>query len=145
MKITTVIDPCCEEEILIRIRHACDLPERIAALTQEWEAPLLGYTEGRIVPLSPSRIVCITTENGKLLALTDRERLLLKRRLYEVEAALGDAFVRINQSCLIRIDAIECFETTLGGTLRVRMKNGFCDYVSRRQLKAVKERMGIGT
>ena len=32
---------------------------------------------------------------------------------------------------------------TLGGSLTVVLKNGYRDYVSRRQLKAVKERMGL--
>ena len=143
MKITVVIDPSCEEEIVIRLRQESDLPKQIAALTEEPTGELLGYADATIVRLSPAELVCVTVENGRVLALTKDKTYTVKQRLYEVEAILGDAFVRINQSCLIRLDAIDCFESTFGGSLRVRLKNGFCDYVSRRQLKHVKERVGL--
>lgn len=143
MKITTVIDPFAEEEIVIRLRKESSLPQRIAALTENLCNELLGYAEGRIVRLSPADLFYVTVEGGRVLASTATECYTLKIRLYEAEALLGNEFVRINQSCLVRMDAIACFETTLGGSLRVRLKNGFCDYVSRRQLKAVKERVGL--
>ena len=143
MKITTVIDPLCEEEIVIRLKRESDLPQRIALLTEEISEELIGYADKTIVRLSPAELVCVTVENGRVLALTWDKSYTIKQRLYEAEAILGEAFVRINQSCLIRLDAIACFESTIGGSLRVRLKNGFCDYVSRRQLKTVKERMGM--
>jgi DNA-binding LytR/AlgR family response regulator len=63
--------------------------------------------------------------------------------MYTVEEQLGGRFVKINQSCTVNVDKIERFDVSIGGALRVTLKNGFRDHVSRRQLKAVKERMGI--
>ena len=52
-------------------------------------------------------------------------------------------FVKINQSCIVNVNKIERFDTSVSGTLKVSLKNGYTDYVSRRQLKPIKERIGI--
>jgi len=142
MKCTTVIDPAREEELLI-YAHArtplVDELERLAIDTPE----LIGYGEQRIVPLSASQIYCVTTEGARVLAHTENEILQLRTRLYLLEEQLGADFIKINQSCLVNKAKIARFETSIGGALRVVLSNGYCDYVSRRQLKTVKERIGF--
>ena len=68
---------------------------------------------------------------------------MIKMRLYEIEEKLGDDFVKINQSTVVNVKMIEKFSVSFGASLTVHLKTGRRDYVSRRQLKAVKERMGI--
>ena len=52
-------------------------------------------------------------------------------------------FIKINQSCLANKTKIKRFETTIGGALKVVFKNGYIDFISRRELKNVKNRMGL--
>ena len=61
----------------------------------------------------------------------------------ELEEKLPLDFVKINQSCLANIKKIERFSASVGGSLKVIFKNGHTDYVSRRQLRTVKEKLGI--
>jgi len=143
MKCTVVIDGSREEEVLIYAHEPNDLTRKIAQLVQGTEAPLIGYTETAAVTLQASDIFCITIDGGKLYALTEGERLQMRRRLYELEQLLGRDFVKINQSCIVSTKRIARFEASRGGALMVVLKNGYRDYVSRRQLKAVKERMGL--
>ena len=49
----------------------------------------------------------------------------------------------INNKIFANIEKMERFDTSISGTLKIRFKNGDVDYVSRRQLRAVKERIGI--
>ena len=67
----------------------------------------------------------------------------IKTRLYVIEEKLPENFIKINQSCIANINQIERFNASISGTLKIRFKNGYTDYVSRRQLKNVKERIGI--
>lgn len=143
MKITVVIDPNRDEEVVLYTHEASPLAEKIKALVQESTNELVGYKDQQIMPLTPADVVCFLTEGGKLFALTDSEKWQLRQRLYEIEAVLGADFVKINQSCIANIKKIDRFEVTLGGALRVIFKNGHRDFVSRRQLKFVKERMGF--
>ena len=82
-------------------------------------------------------------EDGKVFAVTEREKLQVQKRLYRIEEMLDARFVKINQSCIVNVGCIERFEATFGGSLLVILKNGYKDYVSRRQMKTVKERIGF--
>ena len=64
-------------------------------------------------------------------------------RLYQLEELLDASFVKINQSSIVNVKKIERFEASIGGALLVILQNGHRDYVSRRQVKAVKERIGF--
>jgi DNA-binding LytR/AlgR family response regulator len=143
MKCTVIVDPNCEEEIVIRVRERNKLAERIEELVKESSPELIGYGEGKMVILKPEDICCCTVENGRVLARTQTDTLLLKQRLYMLEELLGSRFVRINQSCLVNTAQIRRFDASFAGALTVTLKNGYRDYVSRRQLKKVKERMGL--
>lgn len=143
MKCQVFIDPQHEESVLIYARERTPLIKKIEALVTAESAVLMGYTDGEIVPLSPTEIFCLTVEDGKVIALTAHDRLRLRERLYVLEDRLGQDFLKINQSCLVNIHTIERFHVSIGGALRVTLKNGFCDYISRRQLRHVKERMGL--
>jgi DNA-binding LytR/AlgR family response regulator len=81
--------------------------------------------------------------DGKVCAVCETETLQLKQRLYEVEAMLPETFVKINQSCLANLRKVERFDASVSGTLMLRFRNGYTDYVSRRQLKFIKERLGM--
>lgn len=143
MKYNIIIDPEREEEILIYAREKSALVERIEELICAAEVELVGYCGNEIASLSPLEIECFFLEDGKLFAMSGGKKYLLKQRLYQLEDSVGGDFVKINQSCLVSVRAIERFETKLGGALSVRLKCGYTDYVSRRQLKAVKEKFGI--
>lgn len=144
MKHTTVIDPHREEEVVIHARKRTREIEELEHYLDRMCAELTGYGEdGRIRPLRPAEVHCFTVEEGKVYALTDREKLAVRLPLYAIEEMLTEDFVRINQSCLGRIRKIVRFDASIGGALMVTFENGHRDYVSRRQLKNVKERMNI--
>lgn len=144
MKHTTIVDPTHEEEVIIYTHKRTREIEELEGYLDLMSAELLGYgEEGQIILLRPAHVHCFTVEEGKVYARTDGEKLTVRLPLYAVEAMLDNRFVRINQSCLANIQRIARFDASIGGALMVTLQNGYRDYVSRRQLKAVKERMHI--
>ena len=107
------------------------------------QVEIVGYFEKEIIILLPNEICCFIVENNKIYALTQDKKILLKQRLYELEEILDSGFIKVNQSCIANIKQIKRFDASISGSLVVIFKNGHRDYVSRRQLKHVKERMGI--
>lgn len=142
MKCTVVIDKKREQEVVIYAHERTELINRIEALAAE-ETELVGYSDREAVLISFDEVFCFCSEDNRVFALCQNERLRLKERLYKIEEALPCDFVRINQSCIANIKKIARFDTSISGTLRVIFKNGYTDYVSRRQLKNVKERLGL--
>ena len=143
MRFELIVDPSCEERVILHARQESELTRAIQRLVQEESTKLVGYRQGEIVPLTPAQITCVTVEGDRVFALCREEKLQMKQRLYVLEEMLGDGFVKINQSCLANISQVERFDASVTGTLKVKFKNGHTDYVSRRQLKQVKERFGI--
>ena len=143
MKCRTVIDKDREEEVVIYLHGENRISAEIEALLERHEKTLIGYGDSELLPIIPEDVVCFTTEENKVYAVLDEGRVKLKQRLYELEGIFDTGFVKINQSCIANISKIKKFDVSLGGALRVEFKNGYRDYVSRRQVRAVKERLGI--
>ena len=143
MKCTLIITDEHQEEVVIYARERTKLTDDIEALVIGSVPELIGYKENQTVKISSDSVYCFTVEDNKVYALTDSEKLQIKLRLYQLEEILSDTFVKINQSCIANIRKIERFDTSISGTLVINFKNGYKDYVSRRQMKAVKERFGL--
>ena len=79
--------------------------------------------------------------------MLDLQNNLDKLNVFRYDAGykqmLGEGFVKINQSCIANTKKILRFSASISGALQVTFKNGYRDYVSRRQLKTVKKRMGL--
>ena len=143
VKCEIIIDSECEEKVVVFAREENDTVKEIRRLLEQDPTELLGFSGEEIVKLKLTDLHCISIIDGKVYALCETERYLLKERLYVLEEKLPENFVKINQSCLANIKKMERFDTSISGTLKIRFKCGHTDYVSRRQLKLIKERLGI--
>lgn len=143
MKYTLNLDKKREEEIIIFAHEKNELIESIEKLLQNDSVNLIGYKGQQIFKLDLKDIFCFTVEDSKIYAILEKEKLLVKQRLYSIEQMLDNGFVKINQSCIANIKKIDHFDASISGSLIVIFKNGYRDYVSRRQIKSVKERIGI--
>ena len=131
-----------DEDILVIAKCSSSLLQQIEALLQE-EQPVRGYSDRAIIQIRSERTFCFYIEDNRVYAQTKDGTFYVKERLYQLEDIFANQFVKINQSCLINQKEIEKFEVSLGGSLSVVLTNGYRDYISRRQLKQVKERFGI--
>ncbi len=104
---------------------------------------LIGYDESKIKEINYLEVECFITEEDKVYALVNNEKYLIRKRLYELFEIYSDTFIYINQGCLANINKVDYFSASIGGALLVVFKSGYKDYVSRRRLKDIKERLGI--
>lgn len=141
MKCSIFIDKEREEEVRIFAHEKSALVEKLVLLAESDGFELIGKKDKTSYRLDLLKIVCFVSENGKVFALTDKEKYEVDKRMYELEEMCPDSFIKINQSCIANIDKIQSFGATLSASLTVNFKNGYHDYVSRRQLKNVKERL----
>ncbi len=143
MKCKVFIDKNHEEEVIVYSHQRNDLVEQIESLVNSQKIEIIGYKEQETVKLDLSEVFCFICEDNKVYALTEKKKFKIKLRLYQLEEKLPQDFVKLNQSCIGNIRKIQRFNASFGGSLSVEFKNGYCDYVSRRQLKIVKERFGF--
>ncbi len=143
MKFTLHIDPAREEECIVYAKEQRPLLQSIERLVRESESYLLGRDGEDLIVLDPAEVCCFITEEEKVCAVIGHRRLTVKKRLYQLLEELGGDFIRINQGCIANVRKIERFTPSIGGALQVVFLGGHRDYVSRRELKHVKERIGI--
>lgn len=143
MKLTIITDPTREEEVVIFTHGSSSLVEEIRQLVDGKSAPLVGFCDGEGTILDYVKVQRFTVENEKIYAHVGEKTYRIKQRLYQIEQQAPDCFVKIHQSCLANLRQIARFEAALSGTLRVVFKNGDIDYVSRRNVRKVKERLGV--
>ena len=143
MKFKLILDQNRNEEIVVYAKEKTPLIEEIEALVKGNGEAVIGYTENEAINIALNEVYCFTIEKNKLFAVMENRKLLIKERLYQIEERLGGDFIKINQSSIANVRKIDKFKASIGGSLIVMFKNGYRDYVSRRQTKCVKERMGI--
>lgn len=143
MKFSLFIDKQREEECIIYAHEKSRLTDEIERLISEDALEFTGYKDSSIIKLNLSEVYCFVVEGGKTYAITENDKLIIKYRLYQLEEKLTESFVKINQSCIANVKKIKRFDASFSGSLLVVLKNGYSDYVSRRQLKKVRERLGV--
>ena len=142
MKFTFISDSD-KDEVVVYASEENELVKAIRELCERENEPIIAYDEKDIYKLSPFEVICFVSDGDRLYAHTERGQLRVKSRLSRIEEGLPSSFVRINQSCIANLSMIERFDASFAGTLGVVFKNGYRDYVSRRNLKKVKERVGL--
>ena len=143
MKCELHIDKNTDEKVLIYAHEQNKAVEEIKSFVENQDIELIGYKDGEIEKLNPNKVNCFIIENSKIYAITDNDKYHVKLRLYNLEEMLGESFIKINQSCIANIRKIKKFDSSISGTLSVIFKNGYIDYVSRRNIKSIKERLGL--
>ena len=143
MKCSLFIDKNKEEEILIYAHEETSLVKDIISLATLSDKTLTGTFNEEIKVLAPNEITCFISDNNKVYALIKDKKYVIKKRLYQIEEMMDESFIKINQSCLANRRRILKFQASIGGSLMVIFDNGYKEYVSRRELKNIKQRMGL--
>lgn len=143
MKFTLIIDKNREEEVSIVCHEKRDLFEQIERMVTNENLELTGIENDNIVLINVNEVSCFISSNNSVYALVGNHRYRIKKRLYQIEEMLDSNYIKINQSCIANIKQIKQFKASFNGFLEVIFKNGYKDYISRRELKNVKERIGL--
>ncbi len=135
-----------EEKVCAYSKEKTPLIEKIENLCQGKKIQaknLFGYFEKDIVSLDSDEISYISIEEDKTIARVGNRKYQIKERISSLEDVLGKDFIQINRYALINIHHIDRFDTSWTGTLVVYLKDGTKDFVSRRKIRPLKERIGI--
>ncbi len=146
MKFYLVLDENSEPSVTVKCKSVTPTVvkiEELCSLEKDESELLYGYRDNEITPLDYAEVVCFFTRDGKVFAMVGENEYATKLRIKQVLELTDDTFIRINQGCVINIKKLEKFKASFGGALMVIMKNGYSDYVARRELKNIKRRLGL--
>ncbi len=143
MKLITTIDARIDDErVEIYARKDYPVIAEIKKILDE-KSDIIGFLhDGSFKVLDMQTVNSFSIIGGKLYAKTDTEQYDIKKRLYEIEDILPAQFQKISQSCIVNLSRVLKFELFFNGSLACRFVNDI-EYVSRRYIKNLKERLGI--
>ncbi len=138
------------EETSITI-NAPELTEEIQSLIQYVSninavpSQIVASQNNKIYFIDLDSVVCFFSKDKYNYVKTKEGTYKIKQKLYELENLLSQKdFVRISNSCMIHINQVECFDTSVLGTVLVNLKDGTQETVSKRRvaqiMKLLKER-----
>lgn len=146
VRFNLTIDPSVTETLISVTAREID--DDVRAL-QEFVAAspthkIVGIRAHEAALLDVRSTLAFFTKDKAVYAHTASGDWKIKARLYEIESVLPpSSFVRISQSEIVNISAIERLDLSLSTTISVRLKDGTRYYVSRRQLRAFKGALGL--
>ena len=143
MRYQLIIDKEKEESIVITVHEKTDKIKQIEDIIYSNKYQLLAFDQEEIVPININEVFAFFTNDSKVYVSLNDKELLIKERIYQIEELLDDSFIKINQGCIVNINKILKFDSSITGSIKVVLKNGFQDYISRRELKNVKRRIGL--
>lgn len=135
-----------EDRVIIQARTMSEEVSQVIRAVQNKDASeyITGMGEGKNHLLVPSDIDCVYAQAAKVYVVKGSETYEVRQRLYELEELLFRFdFIKVNRSELVNIAKIDYFESDLLGSLVIYLKCGRKSYVSRRCVKAIKERLGV--
>ena len=143
MEYVLIIDKEQEEKLTLVVKERTKVVDDIEKIIQNKTDDIYGYTDREIIKVDKNEISCIFTDDNKVYIYVGKTKYLVKYRIKQLEDTLDSSFIKINQGCIININSIKQFSSSIGGSIKVTLKNGFEDYISRRELTKVKRSLGI--
>lgn len=146
MKIQLVIDAKFQEtEIHICVKQYDEQIEQLMKQLQVVQTTVIdGYLQQDIHMLKIKDIYFIYAEGAKVYLQTTEHEFESKRKLYELETMLSHDFVRVSKSTLVNIDKIASIQMGRIGSTEIILDDESSVHVSRKYLKELKSRLGIG-
>ena len=145
MKVTVNISPEFREPYaVIHTDRVTEEIQRVIDFCSVSDAPITALqNEEDIVVLQPKEIYMVRVENGDTVIYGEKKKYRSRKRLYELGDQLGNQFMQISKSTLVNLAYMDCIESGFSGTLRLLLRNGCSDYVSRKYLPACKKYLGL--
>lgn len=127
--------------------YTAEYTETIEKLMQQLNQPtvatMIGYIQQDIHVLKVDDIYAIVSEEAKVYLQTEEHDYESKHKLYEIEEQYSKIFARINKSTLINFQKLQSIQNKFG-IAHVLLHNDVSFPVSRRYLKELKSKLGIG-
>lgn len=128
-------------EMTEEIQNLVDYVSKMNTISSQ----IVANKDNEIYFIDLDKAICFFSEDKYNYIRTKDGIYRLKYKLYEIEEIFGGSdFIRISKSCIININQVKCFDTSILGTIIVKLKDNTQEKVSKRNvpqiMKLLKER-----
>lgn len=99
---------------------------------------IVASEDNKIYFIDLDSVICFFSKDKYNYVRTKDGTYKVKQKLYELENVLSKKdFIRISNSCMIHMNQVECFDTSMLGTVLVNLKDGTQESVSKRRVAQI--------
>ena len=101
---------------------------------------MVANKNNKIYFIDLEEVICFFSKEKYNYVRTKEGTYKIKHKLYELEEIFKQKdFIRISNSCIININQVECFDTSILGTVLVKLKDNTQETVSKRNVSQIKK------
>jgi DNA-binding LytR/AlgR family response regulator len=114
--------------------------ERIVSLLKSVDAQIECYSDDIVKPVNVSDIFYIESVDGKTVVCCEKEKYIVKSRLYQIYEKLRDnGFIQISKYCVLNINKLEKFRPLDNYRLEAVLSNGVYLCITRKYITGIKQ------
>ena len=144
MKVTITKDIESGTAVEIHCREVTSETERLERYISRFDERLQATSEGNTYNVQIDEILYIESVDKKTFLYTTGHVLQTEKRLYELEELLDEkAFFRASKSVIVNLNKITKLKPEVTRNILATLTNGEVIVISRRNVKALKELIGV--
>lgn len=144
MKVTITKDIESGTAVEIHCREVTSETERLERYISRFDERLQATSEGNTYNVQIDEILYIESVDKKTFLYTTGHVLLTEKRLYELEELLDEkTFFRASKSVIVNLNKITKLKPEVTRNILATLTNGEVIVISRRNVKALKELIGV--
>ena len=114
--------------------------ERIVSLLKSVDAQIECYSDDVVKPVNVSDIFYIESVDGKTVVCCEKEKYIVKNRLYQIYEKLRDnGFIQISKYCVLNINKLDKFRPLGNNRLEAVLSNGVYLCITRKYISGIKQ------
>ena len=144
MKVTITKDIESGTAVEIHCREVTSETERLERYIRRFDERLQATSEGNTYNVQIDEILYIESVDKKTFLYTTGHVLQTEKRLYELEELLDEkTFFRASKSVIVNLNKITKLKPEVTRNILATLTNGEVIVISRRNVKALKELIGL--
>ena len=127
-------------EVLITCPVKNKTVDRIVSLIKSADMQIECYSDDIIKRVNVSEIYYIESIDGKTIVSCEKEKYLVKGRLYQIYEKLKDNdFIQISKYCILNINKLDKFKPLANNRLEAVLSNGVYLCITRKYIAGIKQ------
>jgi len=127
-------------EISIKYPVKSRIVERIVSFIKSVDMQIECYSDDIVKLVNVSDIYYIESIDGKTIVCCEKEKYLVKSRLYQIyEKLMDNGFIQISKYCILNINRLDKFRPLDNNRLEAVLSNGVYLCITRKYISGIKQ------
>jgi DNA-binding LytR/AlgR family response regulator len=127
-------------EVSIKYPVKSRIVERIVSFIKSVDMQIECYSDDIVKLVNVSDIYYIESIDGKTIVCCEKEKYLVKSRLYQIyEKLMDNGFIQISKYCVLNINKLDKFRPLDNNRLEAVLSNGVYLCITRKYISGIKQ------